>query len=1462
MHLPLSSYWYCTRRSPRRVRNGTFLLTIVFTISLFLAPSHSFLSAALVTIGANCDNVDVTSRGTITIDNPGSVVTLLTVTGQQDIVITQSDSNSPCYRTTLTINANALSLTSRYSNSLTIQFGACPRNIVFVGSIFLISTSSNAAITATGTISFPSVLTLVGSVFVSLIGNSFIANQITAGQLVGGGTFSSTKSGGGNYSATLGTLNSMKMTLAGLTALTMSSGASWTSSTISLQGITNSRPTTFAFIVTTAALTFSISSSTVAVSRADNDPGDVNLFTGITSLAISSSTLQFLCADTSVTRSINVAMPSSSQTDTFASSRFTMWTGAIIGTNFVMSVSSSTRLVPFSLTFTSSAIGSSFSRIRIDSTVAPSSSIASTSCIGTMQTNVLMEGNFVSSQLTLEGNQINLTLPSATVLVNSGITISSLGTSGVSVTCVPSAFYLTDGAILNSTSFVMCPYALGVGVIQSGVVLTGATTISIAPLSSLTNLPPANVTVSAALPFGSSLISYSLSVTFTPQGLNDMLMFTNFETVHAGGSNDYPIDGLSGTRIVFNGKSCANQQLVLLSSSPSQQMSSSSSSTIISNNNHTLATTIPIAFQRLTIVATNIGPGITIPVGSTLTDVTISVTSTGCTIVQPQLSNITFMGMTSLTFDLPSSMVQINILGCSFVSGGTTAIMSRNIVILDASSPPPAMNEAAYSRPSLVISGGCSAGDPGASLLGLIAGLSITMYSVPAVIYSLPGGISNSSIVHTTICSSTGQSYSVTINASSLLGSTIQLLTPATPNAANKVTVLIAIPIVTTRSFVSHVATCTTSNCRSSSVATTIAVLALSDNSAFSFSDTTALSNLLPSLVVLNASAVGNSSFSATSFSMNNSLGGFGLISNSTVSLINTNSDLDAQAFATGSNLVVQAGSVITLKGFNANPFSSCASCDFTVRPSAWLSGTSLQLDAPRLNLAIVSGTLLTFTLRVTRIRALSLSANAIITLVNCSFQLSSSSNSYDYQLASMPQLLVMNATTFTWTAQYIEAILPWVSATTAQVKMYSGTQITLSAVSCTISSYTTSFTPIHQLPMPGTTLDVQFPSSGCTTIVTVAGLAAAGSTLRLRSTAIVTVTGAFTSNTTFFVSSWSNAFATYTSLLVTNNSTVTIDLTNIVSPQLLLDPFMPLGISQYSRLEIIAPQAIFSNVWTVSGISITSASSILFNVPNLKLTVAALTGVGCSFTIIASTITSQGKALGNNANAQFTVTSTLSSPPALNIASVVTNSGYVDVTLFATVANANLVDSLVVGLRMLNSNITVLGPMCSLNCNNTFLIDGSFLTASSIGIRVLGRFVTVTNFNITTRNNTASITAREIFVLGSDIVDSTLSFAVITSPTTSSFQPRSFTRSNISITLMATATISTGDSLHYSIADSSFWTLLLGSVTLREGSSIALTSQYLSSSGAILTPSQIPGRLCCRGRWRWWGCPFLCVRG
>ncbi|CUG92508.1 membrane-associated protein, putative, partial [Bodo saltans] len=624
----------------------------------------------------------------------------------------------------------------------------------------------------------------------------------------------------------------------------------------------------------------------------------------------------------------------------------------------------------------------------------------------------------------------------------------------------------------------------------------------------------------------------------------------------------------------------------------------------------------------------------------------------------------------------------------------------------------------------------------------------------------------------------------------------------------------------------------------SSLVQTTIAELALSGSSTLTYNDV--VQNNV-SLTILSASAVGSSRISVTSFSMNNSLGGFGLISSSNISIVNTNSDLDALAFAKGSNLVVQAGSIVTLRGFNGNPLPSCSSCDFTVRPSVWLSGSSLQLDVPVLNLAIANGTLQNFTLRVTRMRALSLGIIAL-TLVNCSIQLSSISSVYDYQLTSMPQLLVMNATTFTWAAQFIEAILPWVSATTAQVKMYSETQITVSAVSCTISSYTRSFTSINQLPMPGTTLDVQFPlsPSRCATIVTVAGLAAAGSTLRLRSTAIVTVTGAFTSNTTFFVSSWSNAFATFSSLLVANNSTVLLDLTNIVSPQLLSNPFMPLGISQYSRLEIIAPQAIFSSVWTVSGISITSGSSIFFNVPNLKLTVAALTGVGCSFTIIASTITSQGKALGNNANAQFTVTSALSSPPALNIASVVTNSGYVDVTLFATVANANLVDSLVVGLHMLNSNVTVIGPMCSLNCNNNFLVDGSLLTASSIGIRVLGRFVTVTNFNISTRNNAASITAQEIFVVGSDIVDSTLTFAIITSPTTSSFQPRSFIRSNISITLVATATISTGGRFQYSIANS-FWALLLGSVALREGSAAALTTQYLSSSGAIFSPSQIP---------------------
>ncbi|CUE56225.1 transmembrane protein, putative [Bodo saltans] len=653
------------------------------------------------------------------------------------------------------------------------------------------------------------------------------------------------------------------------------------------------------------------------------------------------------------------------------------------------------------------------------------------------------------------------------------------------------------------------------------------------------------------------------------------------------------------------------------------------------------------------------------------------------------------------------------------------------------------------------------------------------------------------------------------------------------------------------RSTVSLGVSCPLAYCGVTTMQTTIVEMGLSDHSVLTYSDVTSSSSPFASLfiAILNASAVDSSIISVSSIAMNNSFSGFGLIrSNSRVSITNTNSDRDVQTFATGTNLQVQDNSSVALQGSTGS--TSCySSCDLTLRPSSWLSGSSLLLDAPRLNLAITGGVFQNFTLTVTRMRALSFNVTAPLTLVHCSFQLSSTSNSYDYQLTTLPALLVMNATTFSWAATYVEAILPWVSATTAQVRMYSGTQITLSAQSYFMTSQKSLVfsSAASTLPMPGTTLDVQFPSYSMSTSVTIGSINATGSTLRLRSATTVWVSGTFTANTTLaLIGVTSNAsIVNMPNFIVSDYSTVVIDVVGIINPGFMLVPFQPSAITRGSRLEINAPSSLlytqsytFFEAWNISGSSVSSNSSIYINVANVGVNILSLTSVGCSFTIIARVITSIGAALGNSSAATYlTATSSSTAPSAMDLTSV-SQGGYTNVTLIATVANTYLVDSIVVGVRMLNSNITVIGPQCS-GCNGLF-ISGSFLTASTVSVRVLGRTVFLNDFNITSRHNAAVVSAQEVSVFGLSLVDSTLDLKVTTAPTFLSFEPRLLLRTNVSLTVIVTMTVVTYQPYQYSTTDNALWALLITNVSLSGGSSMALVSQY-QFAGTILSPSQIP---------------------
>ncbi|CUG92232.1 Hypothetical protein, putative, partial [Bodo saltans] len=1391
-------------------------LLFPFDAQRFFVAAQTSITAA-GTFNVSCADVSIAVIGSVEIIDPGSSVELVVpINGLYKRNVTLSGSQR-CSNLPMTVTTDNYydSYGLQNNDQLQINFGDSNRSVIMAMYQFLTYPTSVATITmGGGNLSFSaSTFYPTGTIVVVFmtngnnIGTSTASNSSQSLLFLGdvmSGVLNVSTTGGGTVQARFGSLLSITCLLAGISSVTFSSGALLSSAALSLQGVSSSSTTAplgpaTALNVFTASTTFTMISTTFTINRAIYDPGNVSIFPLLSALTLQSSSIILACTDTSNNRVVMLGGNVSSSSSATSSASSTSITGTtfsllvphvtMIGTASAITLNSP----QFSLVVTGTFGASGTVRI------APAAAISSTPCssISVVSTNVLLDGPFSSTQFTVSGNQVNVTLSSSVSLSSVSITVTQLGSNAI--TCIPSNFNLETGATLYSSTFVMKPYALGVGLIQSGVVLVGSSIISIAPTSAVST--PARVTINTVY-----ASTGAPTITFLPQGTSDVMYINPDRNETAFPPSLVPLG------IVMQSVSCAGQQLVLGTDN------SSSSSALL-----------PARLQMISITASNIGAGISVASGSTFLGIALtsssSIGTAQCSSAQqqPQLFNITFLGSTTLTLN---TSAPVNVIGCTFL-GPQTSLIGKNIFVANATGSSSSLFPRLAPLPALNITGKCGSSDS-VTLGGNVSWLAVAVAAVPTFSAS-SGRIFDITLVHTASCS--GVQTTVTVAPLvSFADSTLFIVNSATTSYS--ITNVVRSSILLTVKCI-----LVAGGCGASTVQTTMAALALMENSVFTYIDT--LGAYAP-LTILNASAVGNSNIRISSYATSNNFGGFGLISNSQVTVVNTNSDLDIQTMVSGSNLQVQGNSSVVLQGYSGA--SACSSCDFSFRPSAWLSGTSLQLDAPRLNLAIASGTLQNFTLSVTRMRVPSFSTTTTITLINCSIHLSSISSGYDY-LFILPALLVMNATTFTWTALYIEAILPWVSATTAQVKMYSGTQITLSAVSCaTTSSFAITITSVNQLPMPGTTLDVQFPSSGCTTIVTVAGLAAAGSTLRLRSATSASVNGTFTSNTTFFVSCTSNAIVSFQSLVVSNTSKVAIDLSSsgVGAPTFFQQPFSPSAVTGSSRLEITAPNADPSAVWNINASTVTKNSSMYLNIPYVSVTVAAMNASGCSFTIIAYTITSVGAALGNNAQVSLQVLSGSTIPPAINLASVVSIGGYINVTLVATVAAISLVDTLIAGLHLFNSNISVIGPQCGSGCN-TLVVDGDLLIASSISIRVLGRTVNVKNFDISTRNNSVAITALAVSIVGSQVVDASLHLAVDTAPNAISFEPRTLLRSNIGMTVRVAVTTTSSGTYQYSTQDNTYFTLFLKSVALLQRSGVALVSQYQLSSGAILSPSQIP---------------------
>ncbi|CUE56201.1 Hypothetical protein, putative, partial [Bodo saltans] len=309
--------------------------------------------------------------------------------------------------------------------------------------------------------------------------------------------------------------------------------------------------------------------STLSINRAQFDPGNVNLFPGLRTLTVSGyryyssydgyyyyyySSLQLTCADTVNSRIVSVGGNTTDGASSLSASASLTNPTTCTAFSFLTSVDASSygAMTLISSQFSLVATGAFDSNATV--LIAPSNiSNSAAACAGASSgvfTNVSFNGAFSATQFTVSGNQVSVTFLGNVSMTNVGIIVSQLG-NGI-IPCLPSNFYFCTGASLTASSFVMMPYALGAGLIQSGVVLAGSSTVSIAPITTMSGLSlPASVTINSVFaPSGSS------TIIFLPRGIADV-MYINPDRDEPNSPSSVAI------RIVMIGVSCASQQLVL-----------------------------------------------------------------------------------------------------------------------------------------------------------------------------------------------------------------------------------------------------------------------------------------------------------------------------------------------------------------------------------------------------------------------------------------------------------------------------------------------------------------------------------------------------------------------------------------------------------------------------------------------------------------------------------------------------------------------------------------------------------------------------------------------------------------------------------------------------------------------------------------------------------------------------------
>ncbi|CUG07747.1 membrane-associated protein, putative [Bodo saltans] len=1531
---------------PRRSMTDFLLAAECFFLMLSCWPTTA-QTATIVgpgTFDAGCLAVTIKGTGAITIYNPTSLSFSLqgTSTAVPNVLIAQNGSGAACATSPLTIAAGVF---TSVGETISFSFGSTSRDIVVQPTQMLSGSGSKAIFNlGSGSLWFTAAtFSIVGSITATFNATNTGAPRFTALKLVNGTIVGSIV--GSTFLASIATLTSARLSLVGVSSLSLSANSLWTSSTVTLlgdQSNSSNQQSNSTFFVNTSG-SFSMISSTLTILRGPQDTGSVILFPSLVGIfTVSASSFLISCGGSSTSQDVVLGglsttltqqkgvtfttttygsvflpaittSPASSamlvsimflsrgstvnissfggypdyksglsitvsiqagapwrnnnpmylmpgvllnynlQFTSITSARWVNLTGAFVRVT-VLSVASSAlfsswpaSLVlqgltqvnsPFSLSTNVTADGSvilgSGTKMSANSAIT---FLSSTSAVPCSNSSVIMSGSFGPSAIITATGFTLMFDESANFTASS--TVHFLGCSNRNAN-----FVVRSGAQFASPTFNIVPTYMGSVLFEDGVVMSGPATISIVPLANTNS--PSTVTLA-----GISVISGTLTVSITMQGPNDKV-YISASAPSVGSFVGNTVVDVNGT------KECNNQQSIILGTPPTTPsitgrsflQSMSITGIFLGGGLSAYSTTLMNVNIMLTTAAT---------IASCVT-ITPSTQSPTLTLAALEIRDSVSIGMSSAPTRIIAATVSM--IGCTIIGTSMTIQGSMQNFFLSNTSAPLGPLQS-----SLVISSAyyCLA----FTIAGFLVNTSVSMLGLMGTMVSNNAVLSGSALLRTlSLSSSCGCNLAFTalcvVNSSVAMmwptsGCTFSFAATRFVNSSLAISMsglsvasknLIAINILSaSQSFISidaryafpsittcsAAATTTVTNCAYS---VAVASLQLSDSSTFQFLDQTASYFPKTSLNIDSASATNDSNFNIV-VGGSASFSGFGTVSASSVSIKST-----AKNFPSfGSSLLqVSNSSVVTLQETIPYSFSS-----FTIQATQWLSGSTLSIipaltNAPYMSVQLSTGLYINFTLNVASSTLLTFSGSLTFTSSTISIRSSTTVTSAQ----SIASSLTFYDTSFTWSAACYEQIAPLVTAPRSQVQIANSSILSLSSDQCcvtkspTVTSVTFNATLGTQLPTPGGTLDVSFGSS-CKTNVVVDGLNAMGSSLVLRSASIVSISGVFTANTTFSVIGASDVNISFASLDISRSSAVLITTR---SP--LQQLFTPKRIADHSLLALEAP-GVSQTGYTVTGAAVSQSSTLYVSLATASITIAALTAAGCSFTIIAWTITTVGAAIGSGANISLQTNSTTVTPPSLDLTSSLgAGVGYNRVTFTARVAIPQHIDALIAGIPVKYSNVTLISTAaCSASCT-ALTVDGTLLSGSSaLTINIPLRAVTLYGLNSSGRNSTISITSTVVTVNTTEVVDTTLNLTMTSVPTPQSFIPSAITRSNIFITVVFTVTLSGVRLTYVPSSPYSYWNSLLSlsdrtELILRGLSTLSLASQY-SLNGVVLDGSTIP---------------------